>query len=135
MSFLQRGNESDEDDGLSRSYSAVPDAIPAARREIADFAAAAGMIGERLDAVKLAASEALANGVVHAYRENLGCIHVTAAVASDELWILISDDGEGMHARTDSPGLGVGLALIAQVSDGMEIVSRGGGGTEVRMRF
>jgi hypothetical protein len=29
----------------------------------------------------------------------------------------------------------MGLALIAGISDGMEVVKRSGGGTEVRMRF
>jgi anti-sigma regulatory factor (Ser/Thr protein kinase) len=91
--------------------------------------------GQRLEAVRLAVSEALANAVVHAYSERPGSIQVTAAVAADELWVLISDDGCGMHPRTDSPGLGLGLALIAQVSDSLEIISRGIGGTEVRMRF
>ncbi len=85
---------------------------------------------------QLAGSEGLTNVVRHAYRGRpVGRIELVAAVAADELWVLISDNGHGVKPRADSPGLGLGLALIAAISDGMEIVSRSSGGTELRMRF
>ena len=62
-------------------------------------------------------------------------MHVTAAVASDELWVLIGDDGRGLHAWNDSQGLGIGLSLISGLSDDFSIVTRASGGTEVQMRF
>ena len=34
-----------------------------------------------------------------------------------------------------APGLGLGLALIAQLADDFQIHSRGTGGTELQMRF
>ena len=135
MSLVDGPRDSYQNDCVSKSYPALPCSVPRARSAITEFAAAAGIAGERLESIRLAASEAVTNAVVHAYGDVPGSIHVTAAVASDELCVLISDDGRGMHPRTDSPGLGVGLALIAQLSDGMEIVSRGAGGTELRMRF
>ena len=73
--------------------------------------------------------------MLHAYDGAQGQIHVRASIAGDELWVLIGDDGTGLQAHTSSPGLGVGLALIAQTSDGLTIMNRSGGGTEVRMRF
>ena len=107
-----------------------------ARRALAAVAAAAGAAGERLDEIRLAVSEALTNAVVHAYRNgDAGRLHVTAAVASDELWVLIGDDGRGLHAWNDSKGLGIGLSLISGLSDDFAIVSRASGGTEVQMRF
>ena len=60
---------------------------------------------------------------------------MTAAVASGELWVLISDDGRGLHAWNDSRGLGIGLSLISGLSDDFAIVTRASGGTEVQMRF
>ncbi len=121
---------------LIESYPAVPASVPLAREELVEFAAAAGASEEQLDAVTLAASEALTNVVVHAYPARLpGRIHVTAALTSSELWVLVADDGRGFRARGDSPGLGIGLALIAQVSDDFAIVKRSSGGTELRMRF
>src|SRR6202043_2175521 len=95
----------------------------------------AGATASQVDAVRLAASEALTNAVVHAYRDEPGGIHVNAAVVASELWILISDDGCGLQPRGDRPGLGLGLGLISQVSDDFAIVSRASGGTEVRIRF
>lgn len=87
------------------------------------------------EAVCLAASEAMTNAVVHAYHGQPGRVYVTAAVVSDELWILIADDGRGLEPRSERPGLGLGLGLIAQVTSELAIVPRANGGTEVRMRF
>ena len=40
-----------------------------------------------------------------------------------------------MRPRPDSPGLGLGLPLIAQMAASFEVHERDSGGTEVRMRF
>ena len=123
-------------EALNESYLAVPETVPIARRALAAVAAAAGAAGERLDEIRLAVSEALTNAVVHAYRNGeVGRLHVTAAVASDELWVLIGDDGRGLHAWNDSQGLGIGLSLISGLSDDFAILTRASGGTEVQMRF
>ena len=87
------------------------------------------------DAVRLGVSEALTNAVLHAYRGGSGSVYVSADVACAELWVLIADDGCGLRAVADSPGLGMGMALIADASDDFAIVSRSSGGIEVRMRF
>jgi anti-sigma regulatory factor (Ser/Thr protein kinase) len=121
---------------LTESYPAVAQAIPLARNELVGFASAHGAYGDQLESIRLAASEALTNVVLHAYRSGgRGRIGVVAAVASGELWVLVSDDGGGLRPCSGSPGLGMGLALIAGISDGMEVVKRASGGTEVRMRF
>jgi anti-sigma regulatory factor (Ser/Thr protein kinase) len=120
---------------LTQMYPAVPDSVPLARRELVRFAAAAGTAGDQLESVRLSVSEALTNVVMHAYRDGVGQIHVTADLAGGELWVLIADDGHGLRPHNDSPGLGVGLALIAKSSDGLTIMNRSGGGTEVRMCF
>ena len=83
-----------------------------------------------IDAVELAVSEAVANVTVHAYRDerppgaDLGRVRVSARIDGDELSVVVSDDGVGMSPRPDSPGLGLGLPLIAQLSDGLEIEQR-----------
>jgi serine/threonine-protein kinase RsbW len=120
---------------LTRCYPAVPGAVPQARKALSEFAEAAGASDEQVQAVRLATSEAVTNAVVHAYPQGPGEIYVTAALAGEELWVLIADDGRGLHPRDDSPGLGMGLALISDASDGFAIVNRSTGGTEVRMRF
>src|SRR5579862_2865733 len=120
---------------LSVVYTAEPESVPRARKAVRDFALAAGADPQQLDAVRLASTEAVTNAVIHAYRGEPGKVFVTAAVVSDDLWVLIADEGCGMQPRADRPGLGVGLGLISQVSDELAVVPRAGGGTEVRIRF
>jgi anti-sigma regulatory factor (Ser/Thr protein kinase) len=120
---------------LIRTYAAVAASVPAARHELADFARSAGASEDELHAIRLVVSEALTNAVLHAYRGSSGHVHLNAAVAGDELWVLIGDDGSGLHAGGHSTGLGIGLALIAELSDSFSVVNRSSGGTEVRIRF
>ena len=120
---------------MAQSYPAIPDSVPVARRELAAFAAGLGASEEQVEAVRLAASEAITNVVMHAYPGDRGEVHLRADLAAGELWVLIADDGVGLRAHSESPGLGVGLALIAQSADGLTIMTRADGGTEVRMRF
>jgi anti-sigma regulatory factor (Ser/Thr protein kinase) len=117
------------------TFPAVAASVPRARQALASFAAQAGATRDQVDAVRLTSSEALTNAVVHAYRGEPGTIQVTAAVVSQELWVLIADEGCGMQPGTDRPGLGLGLALIARLTDDFAIVPRSIGGIEVRMRF
>jgi two-component sensor histidine kinase len=49
--------------------------------------------------------------------------------------VLIADNGCGLHAGRDTDGLGLGLALISQMTDGFSVVGRSSGGTELRLRF
>jgi serine/threonine-protein kinase RsbW len=122
-------------EGLSVTYEAKPSAVGAARAAVAEFAANAGATDAQVDNVRLAASEAVTNAVLHAYRGEPGDIQVTAALAGRELWILVADEGGGMQPRADRPGLGLGLGLISQVCDDMAIVPRSSGGIEVRLLF
>ncbi|HEX8978051.1 MAG TPA: ATP-binding protein [Solirubrobacteraceae bacterium] len=120
---------------LTLTFRAEPESVTAARHALSDFAEDAGADRGKLEAVRLATSEALTNAVLHAYPEEPGQIYVTAAVVSGELWVLIGDDGHGLEPGTNRPGLGLGLGLISQVTDELAIVPRASGGTEVRMRF
>ncbi len=121
--------------GLSVTYRAEPGSVAEARAAVAGFARDAGATDAQIDSVRLAVSEAVTNAVLHAYRGAPGQIHVTAALADRELWILVSDEGGGMQPQADRPGLGLGLGLISQVCDDMAIVPRSSGGIEVRILF
>ena len=121
---------------LSASYPAVPDSVGTARNVLTDFAREAGADEDQLHAIRLAASEAITNAIIHAYeRAERGEVHVSASYVEGELWLLIADAGHGLRPRENSPGLGLGLALIAQLSDDFQILTRGSGGTELRLRF
>lgn len=126
----------DPGDTYTEAYPAIADSVPRARAALTAFAEDAGARGDKLDSIRLAASEAVTNAVRHAYREGSpGPIQVSASCLEDELWLLIADSGSGLRARSKTPGLGLGLALIAQLADDFQILSRGTGGTELQMRF
>jgi serine/threonine-protein kinase RsbW/stage II sporulation protein AB (anti-sigma F factor) len=88
-----------------------------------------------IDSVRLAVSEAVTNAVVHAYRDGLGDVRLTLAAAEGEFWVLVSDDGRGHQSTPMSPGLGWGLALIANACQDFMIMERSAGGTELWMGF
>jgi anti-sigma regulatory factor (Ser/Thr protein kinase) len=121
---------------FSESYRAIPEAVAEARNALTAFARDAGATEDQLEAVRLAASEAVTNAVVHAYRHRaLGTVQVSASYVENEIWLLVADAGGGLRPRAGSTGLGLGLALIAQLTDEFQILSRGSGGTELRLRF
>lgn len=129
-----------EGQSYTRSYPAVADSVPLARSELSHFVAGAGADRERLEAIKLSASEAITNAVLHAYPAGRNgasehSFQVTASHVEDDVWVLIADEGTGLRPRTRSEGLGVGLVLIAQLADDFRVLSRGCGGTELSMRF
>jgi serine/threonine-protein kinase RsbW len=121
---------------MSESYAATSSSVPQARKVLTAFAAEAGIGGQRLEDIRLAVSEAITNAVAYAYDGPPGEIHVLAASVAGELWVVIADDGEGMRERRgDTRGLGLGLGLMARLSNALTILTRSSGGVEVRMRF
>ena len=91
---------------------------------------------EVMSDVKLAVSEACANAVVHAYPTGQpGLLDLELSALSGQIEIVVRDHGRGMMPRADSPGLGVGLPLMASLSESLELTNRADGGTEVRMSF
>jgi serine/threonine-protein kinase RsbW len=119
----------------SHSYPAVPGAVTEARRWAAQAADRAGATPEVVEAVRLAVSEAVTNVVLHAYPDGPGEVRLTLAVADGEFWVLVADDGRGAQSAPVSPGLGWGLALIADACQDCVITERTDGGTELRMSF
>ncbi len=104
------------------------------RREMAGIAADCGMDADGVADVQLAVTEAATNAVMHAYAEVTGELAVTAAIEDGELEIVIGDSGSGIVERRDSPGLGVGLSVIATVAERLRIVSSPAG-TQIHMTF
>ena len=128
------------DPSLAREFRAEPASIPTIRQAVVGLARRAGASAERCADVAIAVTEAATNAVLHAYIETAvpGTVHVTAAVLDGELQVTIVDHGRGMLPRSDSPGLGLGMPLIANLATNFEIADAnadGDGGTELRMSF
>jgi anti-sigma regulatory factor (Ser/Thr protein kinase) len=123
-------------ESILSSYRAVPEAVPTARNVVASLAARYGAGCDDLERIRLIVSEAVTNVVVHAYdEESAGNVHITAAVIEGELTVVVSDDGCGLGCAGISPGLGLGLGLIANGCDSLSIVARPYGGTQLEMRL
>ena len=116
--------------------------LPARAENVAVVRHAIGGLGEALEIddqtlsdVKLAVTEACTNAVVHAYPDGEGPLEVAAYVGDERLMLVVRDEGRGIVPRTDSPGLGLGLPLIATLADALELGSDDVDRTEVRMTF
>ena len=116
------------------SLPGTPLSVRMLRHEMAGMAEDCGMDAEGIADVMLAVTEAATNAVIHAYAEKQGELRVTAGVQDGELAIVIGDTGPGLVRRDDSPGLGIGLAVMANASERLRVVSHAGG-TEVHMAF
>lgn len=117
--------------------------LPARAENIAIVRHAFGALGEvyeiseqRLSDIRLAVTEACTNVVVHAYpNEEEGPLEVEAQLTGEQLLIFVRDRGKGIAPRPDSPGLGLGLPLIASLADDVKLGHNDDGQTEVRMGF
>ena len=124
---------------------AAPDLVltlPARAENVAVVRHAVGGLGDALDIedqvladVKLAVTEACTNVVVHAYPEGDGPMEIAAGVRDGRLLVAVRDEGRGMLPRPDSPGLGLGLPLIATLAETLELGRDRDDRTEVRMTF
>ena len=117
---------------------ASPGSVAALRRAVDDYAASGGVGERRRDDIALAISEAVSNAVMHAYigRDEPGEVRVDAWIDEGALQVTVCDDGVGMAPRLDSPGLGLGLALMGQVADRLRLEdSSPPPGVCVRMTF
>ena len=122
---------------FGRTVPAVAENVAPIRHAVVDLAAKAGADDAVRTDVALAVGEACANVVVHAYPPgDVGPLIVHADITDDAIRVNVCDQGQGMTPRPDSPGLGLGLPLIANLADHLEIKDGDGGvGTVVAMRF
>ncbi|HSD77611.1 MAG TPA: ATP-binding protein, partial [Solirubrobacteraceae bacterium] len=79
--------------------------------------------------------EACTNVVVHAYPGGAGPMGVRAHIEDRRLTVVVTDQGRGILPRADSPGLGLGLPLIATLAESLELGKGADDETEVRMTF
>jgi anti-sigma regulatory factor (Ser/Thr protein kinase) len=119
-------------------------ALPARAANIAVVRHAFGALGDAfpveqqiLSNIRLAVTEACTNVVIHAYPDGEeGPLEVIATLKDEKLEIVVRDEGPGIEPRADSPGLGLGLPLIASLTESV-LLGRDDAEerTEVRMTF
>jgi anti-sigma regulatory factor (Ser/Thr protein kinase)/ketosteroid isomerase-like protein len=118
---------------------AVASSVPAARRVLAAFLTAHNVDASLYPRVALAATEAVTNVVVHAYRhvDEPGELTLRGEITGAQLLVSVGDHGCGLRPRVDSPGLGLGITVMSQQAAELAFVvaPERPEGTEVRLRF
>src|SRR3954466_84049 len=101
---------------------AVPASATVARHAVAE---ALREVALDRDAVVLMVSEAVANSAAYAYPEpaQSGRVRVRAQLDDEALEVVVSDDGVGMAAPAESAGFGIGVPLMGDVADRVELAA------------
>lgn len=117
-----------------------------ARLCVAGFFAQLDPTVDELGEIKTIVSEAVTNCIVHAYRDTIGLITLTATYSDDgEIRLTIADKGVGMQdpeaARLplyttvqDGTRAGMGFTIMESFSDKLRLFSSPGKGTRVEIR-
>lgn len=122
---------------LQLALPARADNVIVVRQAVAGLGEAIGMSAQRIDDLKTVVSEACNNVVIHAYEGEPGPLIVSAASSPEGVEIAVSDRGRGFqpHAAEEEMSLGLGLPLIASLSDSFEVRGGRGEGTTTLIRF
>ena len=96
--------------------------VAVVRHAFGGFAEVLTVDEQTLADIKLAVTEACTNVVIHAYDDDApGSLEVDASFDDTRLTVVIRDRGRGIVPRPDSPGLGLGLPLIATLAESLEL--------------
>jgi serine/threonine-protein kinase RsbW len=123
--------------GFELTLPATAENVMVVRQAIAGLGEALGLPGSRIADLKTVTSEACNNVVLHAYEDEPGPLHVSAVPRQNELEVRVADEGHGFrpHTSEGEASLGLGLPLIAALSDGFEISGGAGRGSSTTIRF
>ena len=97
---------------------------------------------DELNDIKTAVSEAVTNCIVHAYRDTVGLIELTARLCDDVVYIKIRDRGCGIEdvksameplftTLPDEERSGLGFSVMESFTDSVKVKSKLGSGTTV----
>ena len=115
-----------------------------ARACVSAFAAQLDPTLEEISDIKTAVSEGVTNCIVHAYKECVGKIYITAEIYEENIIkIKIRDKGcgieniekamEPLYTTVGGERAGLGFAVMQSFMDNVRVISRVGKGTSVVM--
>lgn len=116
-----------------------------ARMVIAGFVAQLDPTIEEIADIKTAVSEAVTNAIIHGYNCGKGKIKVYCRVSNHDVYIEVSDNGCGIEnvekameplytSRPELERSGMGFAFMEAFMDDLEVESKIGMGTTVKMK-
>lgn len=122
---------------FEREFPAVASSLASIRAAVAEHAGIAGASMRLASCAVQAVHEAAANAVIHAYGGGDEEQVVGVAGTAEDGWLRfsVSDTGRGFRPSRTSPGYGLGLAIIAQLADELEIRDGAAGGMTVLIAF
>jgi serine/threonine-protein kinase RsbW len=123
--------------GFELTLPASAENVIVVRQAIAGVAEALGLGSTRIADLKTVVTEACNNVVLHAYDGDPGPLQVSAEPSDEELIVTVSDEGHGFQPRAaeGDASLGLGLPLIAALSDSFEISGSAGQGSSTTIHF
>lgn len=115
-----------------------------ARVTVAAFASQLDPTIEELTDIKTAVSEAVTNAIIHGYENTSGVVSIECNIRGNKIEITIEDDGDGIGdidkamepLYTSKPYLersGMGFTVMETFMDQVEVNSKQGKGTKVKM--
>ena len=115
-----------------------------ARSAVASFLLVLDPLVTEMNDLKTAVSEAVTNAVVHAYRDTIGVVYITAKILEDDTVIVrIRDRGcgipdieqamEPLYSTGGEERAGLGFAVMQSFCDGVRVASQVGRGTTVTL--
>lgn len=120
-----------------------PENVAFARQSVAIFAAQLDFTIDEIDEIKVAVSEVVSNAVIHGYHGDPGVVRIDARLEGGQLQVTVIDQGSGIAdvdwatqaTNTTQPDerMGLGLVFAREYMDELQIDSRVGEGTTVRM--
>jgi serine/threonine-protein kinase RsbW len=116
---------------------ATAENVMVVRQAIAGLGEALGLSSGRIADLKTVVTEACNNVVLHAYDDEPGPLEVTATPSEGQLELQVADHGHGFRPRANEgeATLGLGLPLIAALSDSFEISGGAGKGSKTTIHF
>ncbi len=112
---------------LSAEFPAEIESIPLMRRMLARWLSEAGATRADIDDLMLAAAEAAANAIEHAYGLERGAFELRARPVDDGVVVTISDSGNWRAPRGTNRGRG--LVLMEGLTDAVEVIQDDAGTT------
>ncbi|MDR0852022.1 MAG: ATP-binding protein [Clostridiales Family XIII bacterium] len=127
-------------DTLKLSVPVKPEYVGTVRLAISSLANKAGFDIEAIEDIKVAVSEACSNIVCHSTIDEDRLYNVICEIFSDRLSISVEDEGVGFDVNnipepdlSEHTGSGLGVFIIRALMDEVDVSSKVGSGTSIRM--
>ena len=123
------------DSDIRLTLPARPENVAVVRHVLGALTEALGLPRAVTEDVRLAVTEACTNVVRHAYEDGDGSIDVIVRPKGDALEVIVADTGRGLGPSLDTGGPGLGMPLIAALTDSLEVERTPSAGSRLIMGF